>query len=127
MAIGVVSKLTDAAVAIGQVLKVGSDDNHVAVCGAADAPRWVALQAAAAGGDSIQCQEIGTTRAVPTKILSAAAILQGAFVEPAAAGQVQTLTGSVGTHHVIGWCAGHATGAGQLVDIVCSGPWERVI
>lgn len=118
MSIGVVSRLTDAAVAVGQLLKIGTDEDHVAICGAADTPRYIALQAAAAAGVAINCQEVGTNRSVPVQVLANGVIAAGSLVEPAAGGQVQLQAGTVGTHHIVGWLPNAATGAGQLVDLV---------
>ena len=99
---GNITKAVDAAITERFLLaKVGSASDRVAVAGAADTPIGVITDEAAAVGDLVNVALFGSARST-LRMVASAAIAQGALLEPAASGRVQTLTGTVGTHHVVG-------------------------
>src|SRR4051794_19970404 len=82
------------------LVKIGADKDHVALAAAVDTPLGVAQAITAGAEENIDVALCGTGACV--KMQASGAIALGALLEPAANGQVQTLTGSVGTHHVVG-------------------------
>ncbi len=93
--------LTDSAIGRFKVVKAGSDEHHVALCGAADVPYAMSQEdSAAAAEDSLSVKhlgEIGHTRGT-----ASGAIANGDLLVPAANGAVRTLPAGAGTYYVIG-------------------------
>ena len=88
---GNITKAADAAITERFLLaKVGSASDRIAVCGAADAPIGVITDEAAAAGDLVNVTLFGAANST-VRMVASAAIAQGALVEPAANGRVQTL------------------------------------
>jgi hypothetical protein len=50
-------------------------------------------------------------------MIASAAVAQGALLEPAASGRVQTLGAGAGTHHVVGRALDAATSAGDVIEV----------
>ena len=50
-------------------------------------------------------------------MVASAAIVQGALLEPAASGRVQTLGAGAGTHHVVGRALDAAGAAGDVIEV----------
>ncbi len=114
---GQITKGADAAITERfLVAKIGSASDRVAVCGAGDTPLGVITDEAAAAGDLVNVALLGcTSRTV--RMVASGAISQGALLEPAASGRVQTLGGGAGTHHVIGRALDAAANAGDVIEV----------
>jgi phage-related tail fiber protein len=116
---GVITRTSDGAITQNAIVKVGSDASHVAQAGAADTPFGIALDAAGGAGVSIRVAMLTAGCEVPRKMIAAnGSVIAGALLEPAASGQVTTLTGTVGTHHVLGRALQASVSAGDLIDTV---------
>ena len=114
---GNITKKADAAVSTKYLLcKIGSDADHIATCGSADTPIGVMTDEAEAAEDLLNVFLLGSG-AGTTKMIASAAILQGALLEPAANGKVQTLGGGVGTHHVVGKALNAASADGDVIEV----------
>lgn len=114
---GNITKAVDAAITERFLLaKIGSASDRVAVAGAADTPIGVITDEAAALGDLVNVALLGA-RPSTVRMVASAAIAQGALLEPAANGRVQTLTGSIGTHHVVGRALDAAGAAGDVIEV----------
>lgn len=96
--------------------KIGSASDRVNVCGAADTPVGVITDEAAAAGDLVNVALLGSQSST-VRMVASAAIAQGALVEPAASGRVQTLGAGAGTHHVVGRALDAATAAGDVIEV----------
>jgi hypothetical protein len=114
---GGLTKAADAAIAERHLLgKIGSASDRVAVCGAADIPIGVITDEAAAAGELVSVSLLGSTRGT-VRMVASAAIVQGALLEPAANGRVQTLGAGAGTHHVVGRALDAAGAAGDVIEV----------
>jgi len=114
---GGITKSTDAAILERWLLgKVGSASDRVAVCGASDTPIGVITDEASAAGDAVSVTLLGSSRGT-VRMVASAAIAQGALLEPAASGRVQTLGAGAGTHHVVGRALDVATAAGDVIEV----------
>ena len=114
---GNLTKVADAAITERFLLgKIGSASDRVAVAGAADTPIGVITDEAAALGDLVNVALLGA-RTSTLRMVASAAIAQGALVEPAASGRVQTLGAGVGTHHVVGRALDAASNAGDVIEV----------
>ena len=96
--------------------KVGSASDRVAICGAADTPIGVITDEASAAGEAICVSLLGASRGT-VRMVASAAIVQGALLEPAASGRVQTLGAGPGTHHVVGRALDAAGAAGDVIEV----------
>lgn len=126
---GSITKKVDAVQALRHALvKFGTDADHVAVTTAnTEIPLGVCDDEAAAIEDNINVQLLGSK---PGTILvrAHAAIAAGAYVVPAAAGRVQTMTGlTTVTTYIIGIALNAATNQDDLVEIAHCVPVQRVI
>jgi hypothetical protein len=108
-----ITKLSSAAIARNLLVKIGADQNHVALCGAADTPIGVTLSAATGAEQplSIALLSGGVT------MKASAAISAGASLEPAANGKMVTLGGGVGVHLCVGQATQAAAADGDLVVV----------
>jgi hypothetical protein len=114
---GNITKAVDAVITERFLLcKVGSASDRVAVAGAADTPIGVITDEAAAIGDIVNVALLGSARST-LRMVASAAIAQGALVEPAASGRVQTLGVGAGTHHVVGRALDAAAAAGDVIEV----------
>jgi hypothetical protein len=114
---GNITKAVDAAITERFLLaKVGSASDRVAVCGAADTPIGVITDEAAAIGDIVNLALLGSARST-LRMVASGVIGQGALVEPAASGRVQTLGVGAGTHHVVGRALDAAAAAGDVIEV----------
>lgn len=114
---GSITKAADAAITERHLLgKIGSASDRIAICGAADTPVGVITDEAAEAGDLVSVALLGSSRQT-VKMIASAAIAQGAFVEPAANGRVQTLGAGVGAHHVVGRALDAASAAGDAIEV----------
>ena len=114
---GNITREADAAITERHLLgKIGSASDRVALCGASDIPIGVITDEAEDTGDLVNVALLGSARSTLLMVASAA-ITQGALLEPAASGRVQTLGGGAGTHHVVGRALNAAAAAGDLVEV----------
>jgi hypothetical protein len=114
---GNITKGVDAPITERYLLgKIGSATDRVAVCGATDSPIGVITDEAAAVGDPVNVALLGSVTGT-VRMVASAAISQGALVEPAASGRVQTLGAGAGTHHVVGRALDVATAAGDVIEV----------
>ena len=114
---GNVTKAVDAVITERFLLaKIGSASDRVAVAGAADTPIGVITDEAAAIGDSVNVALLGARRET-VRMVASAASAQGALLEPAASGRVQTLGAGAGTHHVVGRALDAASNAGDVIEV----------
>ena len=114
---GNITKAADAAITERFLLaKIGSASDRVAVAGAADTPIGVITDEAEATGDLVNVALLGA-RGSTVRMVASGAITQGALLEPAASGRVQTLGAGVGTHHVVGRALDAASNAGDVIEV----------
>jgi hypothetical protein len=114
---GGITKLSDAAITERWVLgKVGSASDRVAICGAADIPIGVITDEASAAGEAVCVSPLGASRGT-VRMVASVAVVQGALLEPAASGRVQTLGAGAGTHHVVGRALDAASAAGDVIEV----------
>jgi hypothetical protein len=114
---GGITKFTDAAITERWLLgKVSSASDRVAICGASDTPIGVITDEATAGGEAVSVSLLGAS-ASTVRMVASAAIVQGALLEPAASGRVQTLGAGAGTHHVVGRALDAASAAGDVIEV----------
>ena len=114
---GGITKFTDAAITERHLLgKIGSAADRIAVCGAADIPVGVITDEASAAAEAVSVSLLGSARGT-VRMVASAAIAQGALLEPAASGRVQTLGAGAGTHHVVGRALDAAGVAGDVIEV----------
>lgn len=92
------TRLSDGSLAKGLLLKIGSDENHVAAAGASDSPIGISNSAATGAEQPVI---VSTLNGVLVGKASTA-VTAGAVVEAAASGQIAPLGGGVGVHHIVG-------------------------
>jgi hypothetical protein len=108
-----ITKLSDAAIGRNLIVKIGSDADHVAICGAADVPIGVTLNATT-GAE--QAQQVALLSGGLTMTASAA-ITAGATLERAANGKCATIGGGVGVHLAVGQAITAAAADGDLITV----------
>jgi len=114
---GGITKFSDAAITERWLLgKIGSASDRVALCGASDTPVGVITDEAAAAAEAVSVSLLGSSRGT-VRMVASAAIAQGALLEPAASGRVQTLGAGAGTHHVVGRALDAASAAGDVIEV----------
>ena len=114
---GGITKFTDAAITERHLLgKIGSAADRIAVCGAADIPVGMITDEASAAAEPVSVSLLGSARGT-VRMVASAAIVQGALLEPAASGRVQTLGAGAGTHHVVGRALDAAGVAGDVIEV----------
>lgn len=114
---GNITKAVDVAITERYLLaKVGAASNSVNIAGAADTPIGVVTDEAANVGDIVNVALFGSARST-LRMVASGAIAQGALIEPAASGRVQTLGVGAGTHHVVGRALDAASNAGDVIEV----------
>jgi hypothetical protein len=114
---GNVSKKADAVISTRYLLvKFGTDVDHVNLAGAADIPLGVCTDLAEAIEDPVNVNLLGCAPGTQFMVASAAIAL-GDFLQPAANGQVATLTATTGTHYNVGRALNAAAAQGDLVEV----------
>ena len=114
---GGITKVTDAAITERWLLgKIGSASDRVAICGVSDTPVGVITDESSAAGEAVSVSLLGASRGT-VRMVASAAIVQGALLEPAASGRVQTLGAGAGTHHVVGRALDAAGAAGDVIEV----------
>ena len=114
---GNITKEADAAITERFLLgKIGTASDRIDGCGASDIPIGVITDEAEEEGDLVNVNLFGSSRGTVLMVASAA-INQGALLEPAASGRVQTLGIGPGTHHVVGRALDAASAAGDVIEV----------
>jgi hypothetical protein len=124
---GILNFRADAALASRYLLvKRGSDDAHVAVAGAADAPLYVALDEAGAAEDPVACQAIGCCAGTVKLVTNGAGVLAaGDILVPAAGGKVAKIAAGAGNYYVVGIAtAAVAATDGDQLEAIPIGAWK---
>lgn len=128
---GAVNRLPDAAITTRNLLyKVGSDADHVAVCGASNIPIGtiddeVSSAEVSAGNQFLSVKLLGkggTKRMVASEAISA-----GAKVYTAASGKVSLLSASAGTYYEVGTALTAAAADGDVIEVADSSPIKVVV
>ena len=97
-----VTKLADAALTTRNlVVKVGSDEDHVAVCGASDDPCGICTDEPSAAEREANVAFLGATNK-SRLVVGSEVIAVGARAYTAASGKVQNLPAVAGTYYCIG-------------------------
>jgi hypothetical protein len=98
---GNVTRKTDAAIATRFLLgKVGSDEDHIALCGVGEKPIGIITDEATAAEKDVNVALLGGTDET-RKGVASGAVAAGDNVYPAAAGKLSTLAAG-GTHYLSG-------------------------
>ena len=114
---GNITRAADAAISERFLLgKIGSASDRIDVCGASDTPLGVITDEAEEEEDLVNVTLLGSA-ASTLKMVASGAIAQGALLEPAASGRVQTLGVGAGTHHVVGRALDAASAAGDVIEV----------
>ena len=96
--------------------KIGSTAGNIAIAGAADKPIGVITDEAAAIGDFVDVDLLGSAK--ETKIMVAsAAIAAGDYLMPAANGKVATMSASAGTYYCVGRALKAAAADGDQIEV----------
>lgn len=116
----------DSAIASGTLailVKVGSDDDHVEVCGAADKPIGVVYNE---GGAAVAAEAWATVHFFGDviKVKANAAIALGAQVHTADDGEVAPEPSAAGTTFLIGQALGVASADGDIIPLLTHAPIE---
>lgn len=124
---GVKTYKTDAAFSSRFLLvKVGSDVDHIDVCGASDIPLGINTDSAAAAEEEVAIALFGAAEGT-RRVVASAAITLGDMVVAAASGKVKTLPGSAGTYYIIGRAIKAAAADGDVIEIAPTFPIQRVV
>lgn len=113
------------------LVKFGSDGSHIAIAGAADIPLGICT-------DSTDVQTGDITKPLTVNVLgavrgtqrgvAAGVIVPGAFISPAANGQVQTLPATTGTYYIIGRYVGTVNAAANTyAEFTPCLPTQRIV
>lgn len=120
-------RLTDAAVSIRFLLaKIGSDEYHVDICGVSDMPIAAMTDEADAAEYDMACRFFGATDET-MKLVASAAIADGDWVSPAAAGKVRTLPTVPGTYWVVGRSLTNAAADLDVIEIDPCVPFQVTV
>jgi hypothetical protein len=126
----VLNRLADAAHSYTHLLvKVGSDSDHVAVCGAANFPIGTTTDAPEAAEDTINVHPLGVNLST-RKVRVATAVAAGADLYTAANGFAQAEPAVVGTYYKIGRALKVALQVGSgdyLIEFVPCAPVKTVV
>jgi len=106
--------------------KVGSDVDHVDVCGATDIPLGINTDSAAAAEEEVGIALFGAAEGT-RRVVASAAITLGDMVVAAASGKVKTLPGTTGTYYIIGRAIKAAAADGDVIEIAPTFPIQRVV
>lgn len=120
---GALTKLTDAAITTRHLLyRRGSDDAHIAVCGASDTlpPLGPVADEAAGAGEPVAVQLLG--KGATKRLVAAEAITVGDEVWTAASGKVQDRTATTGTYWMVGTALTAAGADGDIIEVQDSTP-----
>jgi len=102
--------------------KVGTDASHIDICGAADVPLGVVpdmTPTTDVGGNLTYPLPVNLFPVTNTteRLIASGPVALGAFVSPAAAGQVQTTPAVTGAYFVVGRALTAALAAGDMIEV----------
>lgn len=124
---GSVTRLTDSALATRNLLGItGSDASHVAICGASNVPLGVIADEAAAAGEDVAVQLLGSS-ASTLSMVAAGAVTAGSLVYTAANGRVSALSATSGTYYCVGVALSPASAAGDSIEVDPYPPLKTVV
>lgn len=124
---GAVTKQADGAITTRYLLgKIGSDINHVAVCGASDRPLGVLTDEAAAAEYYINVNLFGSAESTQ-RMVASEAITAGDLVYTAANGKVQNEPASAGTYYLVGRAITAAGADGDTIEVDTQEPIRVVV
>lgn len=114
---GSLTRKTDAAIATRHLLvKVGSDADHVAACGASEVPIGTVPDEASAAEENVEVALLGAAPSTRTMVASEA-IEAGEKVYTAANGKVQDLPAGAGTYYCVGTALTPAAADGDEIEV----------
>ncbi|HEX3855957.1 MAG TPA: hypothetical protein VHY30_01530 [Verrucomicrobiae bacterium] len=120
------TKLSDAAITRRCLIKLGTDENHINVCGTGDIPLGATRDGSClAAAINVSYAQFGLYSRELEGIASGA-IAAGDMIVPGAAGAVRTLPAVGGTYYIIGR-AKTAAADGQPVVYVPCFPVQRIV
>jgi len=114
---GSITRKTDAAIATRHLLvKVGSDADHIAACGASEVPIGTVPDEAAAAEENVEVALLGSAPS-SRKMVASEAITAGEKVYTAASGKVQDLPTDAGTYYCVGTALTPASADGDVIEV----------
>lgn len=123
---GSITRKTDAAIAARHLLvKVGTDADHVAACGASEVPIGTVPDEASAAEENVEVALLGAAPST-RKMVASEAIDAGEKVYTAASGKVQDLPAGAGTYYCVGTALTAAAADGDEIE-VDPAPAERTV
>jgi hypothetical protein len=123
---GLITYKADATtVAENLLVKIGSDENHVALCGTSDVPLGPALDNVDAIEDDVAVSLLGATSGTLLGVASGA-IAAGDAIVAGASGTVRTCPTAGGTYNIIGRALKATADAGTVEYAPCL-PTQRVV
>jgi hypothetical protein len=124
---GMITKLTDAAITTRHLLvKVGSDSDHIAVCGASDRPRGLCDDEAGAAEEPVNVNLLGCGNTTQ-KMVASDAIADDVDVFTAADGKIQNEPSAAGTYYKVGRSMGAASTDGDEIEVEPCHPIAYVV
>jgi len=124
---GAVTKLSDAAITTRNLLvKVGTDSDHIAVCGASDRPRGVCNDEAGAAEENVNVNLLGRNTQTDLMVASEA-IADDVDVYTAASGKIQNEPAVAGTYYLVGHSLGSAAAVGDELEVDSCHPIAFVV
>jgi hypothetical protein len=120
------TKLADAAIGRFTVVKFGSDEDHIDVCGVGDVPLGITRDnSAAAAEDRVSFDQFGLTEE-EAEATASGAIAYNDFLVAGAAGTVRKLPVAGGTYYIIGRAKKTVADGKRAVFVPCF-PIQRVV
>jgi hypothetical protein len=111
-----ITKLADAALTTRfLVVKVGTDIDHIAACGANDDPLGICTDEPSAAEREVNVDLLGTAKST-RKAVASEAITAGDRIFTAAAGKVSDLSAVAGTYYCIGRALQAAAVDGDVIE-----------
>ncbi len=108
------------------MVKIGSDADHIAVCGVGDRPLGLATDEAEAIEDSVNVNLLSPS-ANTQKAVASEAIAVGESVFTAASGKVQNEPAAAGTYYLVGRALTAAGADGEVIEIEPQAPTRTVV
>jgi hypothetical protein len=115
---GALTKLTDAAITTRHLLhRRGSDDSHIALCGASDTlpPLGPVADEATGAEEPVAVQLLG--KGATKRMVASEAITVGDEVWTAANGKVQDRSATTGTYWIVGTALTAAGADGDIIEV----------
>ncbi len=124
---GSLTKKADAVISTRFLMvKIGSDADHIAVCGVGDRPLGIATDEAEGAEDLVNVNLLSPS-ASTQKAVASEAIAVGATVFTAASGKVQNEPVAAGTYYLAGRALTAAGADGEVIEIEPQAPIRTVV